>query len=336
QQDKGQSENDEVNASVQLLGEDECVDIDYQELRDLLCNIKESSHDTCEWMINDQCMACDFQKYQEISIKAMIAKEVANTDIADAMASFGVFAPFMPTKRMVSVFSRPTLEEASKIIELQTDDQYDKFVMKAVRHRLNNKRDEACDELRDIKDRKLRIMFEFLVEHLPFKKEKKISEETFVARFITPVLLGTLKADDKVSIDFPNTESTTQKSQSKRPDRPDIVARAYGEEILFGEVTGPCQENFAAKNAWDLYRISRYGKSLLDQGYSRAPLIQIVHSEGHYMRMKVKARGMFLLESMGSFVIPTSIEMVPSLLGTLQTLTAAQVRYSPKTLTTVH
>ncbi|KAF9406322.1 hypothetical protein BGZ76_006357, partial [Entomortierella beljakovae] len=58
------------------------------------------------------------------------------------------------------------------------------------------------------------------IEHLPLEKEKKISEETFVARFVAPVLLGTLRADDKVSIDFPNTDSTTQKSQFIKPDRP--------------------------------------------------------------------------------------------------------------------
>ncbi|KAF9343744.1 hypothetical protein BGX26_005255 [Mortierella sp. AD094] len=233
--------------------EDECIDINDQELGDLLNNIEESGHDTCEWFIDDKCMACQFQKYQKISIEAMIAKDVINTDIADAIS---------------------TLEKAAETVVLETDDQNDLYVMKAVRHRLNNKRDEACDVLKDIKDRKLRIMFEFLIEHLPLEKEKGTSEETFVARFVAPVLLGTLRAEDKVSIDFPNTDSTTQKSQSKKPDRPDIVARAYGQELLFGEVTGPCQENFSAKNAWDLYRIARYGKSLLDLSYPIAPLIQ--------------------------------------------------------------
>ncbi|KAF9993149.1 hypothetical protein BGZ79_002219, partial [Entomortierella chlamydospora] len=63
-------------------------------------------------------------------------------------------------------------------------------------------------------------------------------------------------------------------SQSKKPDRPDVVARAYGQELLFDEVTGLYQENFRAKNAWDIYRIARYDKFLLDQNYPMAPLFQ--------------------------------------------------------------
>jgi len=110
-----------------------------------------------------------------------------------------------------------------------------------------------------------------------------------------------------------------------RPDRPDIVAKIGGRELLLVEVTGPCQETYSAKNAWDLYRHARFGKSLLGDN-PFAPLMQIVHTEGVYMRLTIKARGMFLLERVGTFVIPTSVDMLPSLLGTIQTLSAAKVK----------
>ncbi|KAF8957998.1 hypothetical protein BGZ46_002062, partial [Entomortierella lignicola] len=320
EEDEERGEEDEERGEDEE-EQDECNDIDDQELNELLRNIEESGHDICEWFIDDECVVCQFQKYQKNSIEGMIARDIIKTDIADAMASFGVFVPHLPTKRMISIFGRSTLEKAAEAIVLETDDQNDIYVMKAVRHRLNNKRDEACGVLKDIKDRKLRII---RIEHLPLEKEKGTSEDAFVARFVTPVLLGTLRAEDKVVIDFPNKDSTTQRLQSMKPNRPDIVARAFGQELLFGKVTGPCQENFKAKNAWDLYRIARYGKSLLDLRYPMAPLIQVVHNGGCYMRMTVKARGKFLLQRVGSFVIPTSIEMIPSLLGTLQTLAAVQ------------
>ncbi|KAI1314978.1 hypothetical protein EDD11_001414 [Mortierella claussenii] len=52
--------------------------------------------------------------------------------------------------------------------------------------------------------------------------------------------------------------------------------------------------------------------------------MQIVHTNGIYMRLTIKARGVFLLERVGTFVIPTSVDMLPALLGTIQTLSAAK------------
>ncbi|KAI8596677.1 hypothetical protein EDD21DRAFT_240593 [Dissophora ornata] len=189
--------------------------------------------------------------------------------------------------------------------------------------RMNDQRDEALDALDSIKDRKIRLMFATLIEHLPLEKESQVAEETFVATYIAPVLQGTLRTNEKISIHFPNTASMAQKDEGVRADRPDITAKIGRRELLIGEVTGPCQETNHAKNAWDLYRLARFGKALLG---SRpfAPLIQIVHTKGVYMRLTVKARGMFLLERVGTFVVPTSIDMVPSLLGTIQTLAAAK------------
>ncbi|KAF9577220.1 hypothetical protein BGW38_007719, partial [Lunasporangiospora selenospora] len=66
--------------------------------------------------------------------------------------------------------------------------------------RMNEQRDEAFESLEGIKDRKIRLMFATLIKHLPFNKENRIAEETFISTYIAPILPGTLKANEKVSI----------------------------------------------------------------------------------------------------------------------------------------
>ncbi|KAF9159388.1 hypothetical protein BGX21_003559 [Mortierella sp. AD011] len=266
--------------------------------------------------IEGKCVLCLFQEYQKVSIQALFAKEIKKVDVADAIATFGVFAPYAATERMRSVFGESRLENVSPTVRLQVEEEYDLCVLKAIR---------AFEALENIKDRKIRVMFEMLIEHLPLDKESRAAEVTFVATYIAPILLGTLRANDKVSIHFPNTKCTTQKGQGMRADRPDIIVKLSGRELLIGEVIGPFQETHNAKNAWDLYRLARFGKSLLGDN-PFAPLIQIVHNKGDYMRLTIKARGMFLMERVGAFVIPTSINMLLSLLGTIQTLSATKVR----------
>ncbi|KAF9090569.1 hypothetical protein BGX27_002221 [Mortierella sp. AM989] len=216
-----------------------------------------------------------------MSIEALFAGEIKKVDVADVIATFGVFAPYAPTDRMRSVFGETRLESVAPTVRLQVEEEYD------------------------------------MIEHLPLDKESRIAEETSVATYIAPILLGTLKANEKVSNLHPF------KGQGMRPDRPDIVAKIGGRELLLGEVTGPCQETYSAKNAWDLYRLARFGKSLLGDN-PFAPLMQIVHTKGVYMRLTIKERGMFLLERVGTFVIPIPVDMLPSLLGTVQTLSAAK------------
>ncbi|KAG0239381.1 hypothetical protein BGX31_002840 [Mortierella sp. GBA43] len=290
--------------------EDQSAIVDNQDRDDLLASVVHSSHTVCE-------------EYQKMSIEALFAKEIKKVDVADAIATFGVFAPYAPTDRMRSVFGEHRLEKVAPVIRLKVEEEYDLCVLKAIRLRMNDQRDEAFEALEGIKDRKIRVMFATLIEHLPLDKESRIAEETFVATYIAPILLGTLRANEKVSIHFPNTACVTQKDQGMRPDRPDIIAKMGGRELLFGEVTGPCQETYHAKNAWDLYRLARFGKSLLGDN-PFAPLVQIVHTNGVYMRLTIKDRGMFLLERVGAFVIPTSVGMLPSLLGTIQSLSAAK------------
>ncbi|KAG0351094.1 hypothetical protein BGZ54_003415 [Gamsiella multidivaricata] len=296
----GEVESQRGTAHDTLETEDQSAIVDDQDRDDLLASVMHSRHNLCEWIVEEKCMSCLFQEYQKMSIEALFAKEIKKVDVADAM-----------------------LENVAPIVRLQVEEEYDLCVLKAIRLRMNDQRNEAIEALEGIKDRKIRVMFATFIEHLPLDKESRIAEETFVATYIAPILLGTLRANEKVSIHFPNTVCVTQKDQGMRPDRPDIIAKIGGRELLLGEVTGPCQETYRAKNAWDLYRLARFGKSLLGDN-PFAPLMQIVHTKGVYMRLTIKARGMFLLERVGAFVIPTSVDMLPSLLGTIQTLSAAK------------
>lgn len=96
-------------------------------------------------------------------------------------------------------------------------------------------------------------------------------------------------------------------------------------EIAFGEITGPARENNTWKNNWDFYRTVRYGKAFLDVGHKMAPLFQIVYTKGTYMRLKEAKRGMFVLEEVGPFTIPATVEMITTFMTNIQTLMIAQV-----------
>lgn len=102
-------------------------------------------------------------------------------------------------------------------------------------------------------------------------------------------------------------------------------AIAFEKEVCWGEVTGPAQETNEAKNMWDMYRLVRFGKAFLDAGNDTAPLFQVIYSNASYMRLTTRTRGIFLLEEIGVFVVPTTIAMIPSLFATLPTLLAAKV-----------
>ncbi|KAG0219255.1 hypothetical protein BGX33_003801 [Mortierella sp. NVP41] len=298
-------------------------DVNEDERAELLASIDQACHSVCEWKIDDCCVACIFQEYQKVCVQALVDKKIKKSEIADVMAITGVFAPFLPTHRMIESFKRKTLEqlvERSTFPEPQVDDA---AILRAVRLWINGEKDEACETLRAL-DRKLRIMFETLLEQLPMKQDRSVSEETLVVNYVSPLLHATLKSDSRFTVHFPNTLSEVQKHQGLKPDKPDIVVKARDCEVLYGEVTGLSQENSEWKNKWDLFRLARFGKAFLDDGHEVAPLLQVVYSNGMFMRLTVKVRGVFLLQEVGSFVVPTTVSMIPALLATLPTLFAAQ------------
>ncbi|KAG0347456.1 hypothetical protein BG004_007696 [Podila humilis] len=261
-------------------------EINETEREELLANIDHASHSVCEWKIDGVCVACSFQSYQKTCVRALVARKIKKSEIADIMAVVGIFAPFLPTERMIAIIGRPMLEEVTVPMILPELVLDDKAIMTAVRLWINNRQEEASEALRGI-DRHTRNMIETMFERLPTKQDRTISESTFVVNYVSPVLHGTLKLDPRIySVHF----SEVQKRQGLKPDRPDIVVKARNREILHGEVTGLSQEHSAWKNDWDLFRLARFGKAFLDDGFDVAPLVQVVFSNATYMRLTVETR----------------------------------------------
>ncbi|KAF9413942.1 hypothetical protein BGZ76_004963, partial [Entomortierella beljakovae] len=191
-------------------------------------------------------------------------------------------------------------------------------IMMGLQHAQNGNLQEAFRAI-DPVDFKLQTMLRTLMDYMSLEVDKSISEMTFTVNHIAPVLHGCLKFDP------PQTQIVSfRKKQGIKPDRPDVSIKVQGHEVLFGEVTGPHQQSCESKNKWDLFRLIRFGKSFLDDGNPVAPIIQFIYSKGKYMRLKEKTRGMYLLEEVGAFTIPTTIATISSLVMSLPVLLQAK------------
>ncbi|KAF9345367.1 hypothetical protein BGX26_003225, partial [Mortierella sp. AD094] len=278
------------------------------ELSNLLANIAHAQHPVCQWKTkNDTGISCLFQTYQKECIRALHDGELRKADIADLM--------------MRAVFKERVLSELVTLTALPGPDVDDAAVLKAVRLRLNGKREEASESLRNI-DRRIRLMFDNLYTGVP--PNRPISEVTFTVNYVAPVFNSILKISGKTEVHYPNTESHVQKKQGLKPDRPDILVKARGHEILYREITGPCRANCLSKTNWDLFRLAGFGKTFLDMGNGTEPLLQVVHDSGFMMRLSLKLRGTYILEKIGLFNVPCTIATVPALLATLPVLLEAK------------
>ncbi|KAF9099323.1 hypothetical protein BGX27_000621 [Mortierella sp. AM989] len=177
-----------------------------RELLSFLEHFKQVEHPVCEWKLegDDACIVCHFQLYQKDCVQALKDDELSITDIADAMAIIGVLVPFLQTRRMRAIFNKKTLSQLAVLPPLPDPSIDDAAVLRAVRLSFNNKLEDASKELLAI-DRKMRLMFENLLEFLPDKVDRAISEVTFTVNYVASVLNGILKIDAKTNIDFVNT-----------------------------------------------------------------------------------------------------------------------------------
>ncbi|KAG0078386.1 hypothetical protein BGZ90_005349 [Linnemannia elongata] len=188
-------------------------------------------------------------------------------------------------------------------------------------HKMNNSPTLAIQELGALQDHRLRMLFEHLIMNLPRKEQDMQSEETLVVNNIAPILKTFVNhVEDDIHTHFPNTESTTQKKQGLKADRPDFKVLIGDKEASFGEVTGRCQRTDKAKNGWDMWRLVRFGKSVLDEGAPMVPLIQVIYDEGTIYRHFVKIRGVMVLAEVGVFTVPTHLNQIGSLQASLPVL----------------
>ncbi|KAK3841869.1 MAG: hypothetical protein J3R72DRAFT_149783 [Linnemannia gamsii] len=155
-------------------------------------------------MVDGICVACRFQDFQRACIDALVRNDIRKTQVADAMATIGVFAPSMPTRRMEEVFPKKLLYALAKpTVGLPDMDFDDSAMMKAVRLYIRGEKENASDVLYTFqkKDRKIRLMLETLLEYLPPKPVNSISENTFVTKYVAPIIQAFVD-DDVVKSDL--------------------------------------------------------------------------------------------------------------------------------------
>ncbi|KAF9186253.1 hypothetical protein BGZ50_002582 [Haplosporangium sp. Z 11] len=303
-------------------GNDDSLDL--CEIDELVARITSVKHKECDtWVLDDECVPCLIEKYQEDSIKALRRRELKKSEPADTMILAGTFAPWSPTTRMVRIFTHQRLKKLRESLKNDVDmiDIDDGCIQRAIRYKMNEDESSALDELQGLKDRKLRMLFEQLIVNLPRKERSGYSEETLVVNFIAPILRTFLHhTKDDIHTHFPNTESDTQKKQGIRADKPDFKVMISDKEVSFGEVTGHAQRSDKAKNGWDLWRLVRFGKSVLDEGAPMVPLVQVVYDEGTVYRHFVRTRGVMVLAEVGVFTVPMHVNGIGSLQASLPVL----------------
>ncbi|KAF9908526.1 hypothetical protein BX616_000114 [Lobosporangium transversale] len=208
---------------------------------------------------------------------------------------------------MRRAFEPRILSQLMKLPDLPDPCLDDAAIVKAVRLRMNNKHEEASEAIGKV-ERTIRLLLENLSDSLPDEMDRSVSEVTFTVNYVAPVLNSILRINGRTDVQYPNTESSVQKRQGLKPDRPDILLKVFGHEIMCGEITGPCRATCKAKTNWDLFRLARFGKSYLDKGNDAVPLLRVVHDSGLAMKLISQARGVYLLERVGWFTIPCTIQ----------------------------
>ncbi|KAF9582769.1 hypothetical protein BGW38_010789, partial [Lunasporangiospora selenospora] len=309
----------------------ECnVSVDDDEVDGLINSITSISHRECNsWVVDgDQCVGCLIDRYQKDVIQRLRRRELKKTEPADTMILGGTFAPWHPTERMVKIFSHRRLKMIQESLRKDLDklDINDSCIQQAIRYKMNGDTQLAVQELGTLQDYRLRMLFEQLITNLPRKELEVQAEETLVASNIAPILRTFVNhVDDDIHTHFPSTESSTQKRQGLKADKPDFKVMIGDREVSFGEVTGRCQRSDKAKNGWDLWRLVRFGKSVLDEGAQMVPLVQIIYDEGTLYRHFVQIRGIMVLAEVGVFTVPTHLNSIGSFQASLPVLYWYQV-----------
>ncbi|KAF9945665.1 hypothetical protein BGZ65_010503, partial [Modicella reniformis] len=290
--------------------------VDSGEVEEFISKIKFTKHRECDtWTVESECVACLVEKYQEKAIDALRRRELKKSEPADVMVLAGIFAPFNATPLMVQVFGALRLKEIKRSFAVDLDPDmpefHDSVVIRAIRLRMNDQVDQALDALCAVTDRKLRNLLEQFLINLPKVEDPPSAEDTLVNNFVSPILRAFLqRTEDNIVAHFPNTESSTQKKQGVPPDRPDFKLCIGKREIAFGEITGHQQKADKSKNGYDLWRLARFGKSVLDEGASMVPLVQIIYEQGTIYRLVVRIRGIMVLAKVGVFTVPMHMNAI--------------------------
>ncbi|GJJ74295.1 hypothetical protein EMPS_06653 [Entomortierella parvispora] len=291
----------------------------------LLSQIESIGHE-CEPQGGVGCLTCQFKSYQRLCATALHQNELQITDVADVVALLGVLVPSKATERMKSIFQEKTLDDLRRSDEEWPNVGFNEsLVTDAIRHCMRGQKGRVSEVLRPLGEnyRRIQLLLETRLEYLPLEEVKELSEMDFTVKYVGPVMEAFLDSNRAASR-FPNKNCLTQKRLGMKPDRPDLSVVVGKTEVAFGEITGPSKQKSTWKNNWDFYRTVRYGKAFLDAGHKIAPLFQIIYTKGTYMRLKEATHGMFVLEEVGAFTIPVTVEMIALFMANIQTLVIAQ------------
>ncbi|KAF9344342.1 hypothetical protein BGX26_004508 [Mortierella sp. AD094] len=306
------------------------------EVDSLITKITSVKHQKCdEWVLDGECVACLVDEYQKPAIDALRSGGLKKSEPADIMILAGTFAPWNPTERMIRIFNKHRLKKIrnsmkKKLDTIQLDDG---CIQKAIRHRNNEDIEDAVQSLDGLTDTRLKTLFRQMIEELPDKEQEELAEETLITNYVSPILRTFAHNPTKeilahfsftllVSLlpTCPNTNSRTQKRQGLEPHRPDFKVVIGDKESSFGEVTGPKQKNDKRKNGWDLFRLSKFGTALLNEGVDVVPLVQVIADCGTVYRHIVKIRGISVLAQVGIFTVPISVNQLGALQASLPVL----------------
>ncbi|KAF9166435.1 hypothetical protein BGX21_001131 [Mortierella sp. AD011] len=259
--------------------------LDNSEIEALISTIKPIEHDDCSsWKVEENCIPCLIRMYQRAAIISLRMGELKQSEPADIMVLAGTFAPFNETPLMERVFGKLQLKRIKESLIVDIDKVHidDHAIQESIRYKMNHNPNAAEDALDQIDDRDVRGLFRDLIRILP-RKEVDTSESDLVSNYISPILRNILhKPDEEIRTTFPNTESTTQKSQGLEADKPDFVLKIAKKEIAFGEVT--------------------------------------VYDDAILYRLLPKIRGVLVLAEVGSISIPTHVRAIGSLQSSLPVL----------------
>ncbi|KAF9427758.1 hypothetical protein BGZ76_002205, partial [Entomortierella beljakovae] len=120
------------------------------------------------------------------------------SDIADAMALLGVFAPFLMTERMRNIFTDEVLGQLVVQFILPEPLIDDAAVLKAIRHIINGMHDDASEAMRSLDHSGLSVIPAFEgIEEMDLQSDlykeasrKLISDPTSVSQLANRVEFG--------------------------------------------------------------------------------------------------------------------------------------------------
>ncbi|KAG0250570.1 hypothetical protein BGZ95_007156, partial [Linnemannia exigua] len=137
--------------------------LDLEEIDDLVALITSVKHKECDkWVLDDRCVPCMVDDYKESAIEALRARELTKTEPADIMILAGTFAPWSPTARMTKIFPKQCLKKIRGSLTKKVDaiDIEDASILRSIRHRTNSELEEAVEALDDVKNKRLRRLFQ--------------------------------------------------------------------------------------------------------------------------------------------------------------------------------